>query len=70
MKLYEITLKPGSSNPAVDALLAAGATVVESLTPDQLDKARKLEASGFVAEEIASALGVNKYAVVQALETF
>ena len=70
VKLYEITLKPGSSNPAVDALLAAGATVVESLTPDQLDKARKLEASGFVAEEIASALGVDKYAVVQALETF
>jgi hypothetical protein len=69
VKLYEITLVKGKSNPAVDALLAAGATEVsDKLTPEQFDKAKKLEAAGFVAEEIASAMGVNKYAVVAALE--
>jgi hypothetical protein len=69
VKLYEITLAKGSSNPAVDALLASGAEVVaEKLTPEQFDKAKKLEAAGFVAEEIASTMGVNKYAVVAALE--
>ena len=70
MKLYEITLVKGKSNPAVDALLAAGAEVVETLTPAQLEKAKKLEAAGFVAEEIASTMGLNKYAVVKALELF
>jgi hypothetical protein len=52
----------------VDALLEMGAEVAEKLTPAQIDKAKKLEAAGFVAEEIASTMGVNKYAVVQALE--
>jgi hypothetical protein len=69
VKLYEITLAKGVSNPAVDALLSAGATeVADKLTPEQFDKAKKLEAAGFVAEEIASTMGVNKYAVVAALE--
>lgn len=69
VKLYEITLAKGTSNPAVDALLASGATeVADKLTPEQLEKAKKLEAAGFVAEEIASTMGVNKYAVVAALE--
>lgn len=69
VKLYEITLVKGNSNPAVDALLSAGATeVADKLTPEQVEKAKKLEAAGFVAEEIASTMGVNKYAVVQALE--
>jgi len=69
VKLYEITLAKGASNPAVDALLASGATeVADKLTPEQYDKAKKLEAAGFVAEEIASTMGVNKYAVVAALE--
>lgn len=69
VKLYEITLAKGTSNPAVDALLSAGATeVADKLTPEQLEKAKKLEAAGFVAEEIASTMGVNKYAVVAALE--
>lgn len=69
VKLYEITLVKGKSNPAVDAILATGATEVgDKLTAAQIDKAKKLEAAGFVAEEIASAMGVNKYAVVAALE--
>jgi hypothetical protein len=69
VKLYEITLVKGKSNPAVDAILATGATeVADKLTSEQIDKAKKLEAAGFVAEEIASAMGVNKYAVVAALE--
>lgn len=69
VKLYEITLAKGVSNPAVDALLSAGAEpVADKLTPEQLEKAKKLEAAGFVAEEIASTMGVNKYAVVAALE--
>lgn len=70
VKLYEITLTKGKSNPAVDALLAAGAEPVETLTAAQLDKVKKLEAAGFVAEEIAETMGVNKYAVVKALELF
>lgn len=69
VKLYEITLAKGTSNPAVDALLSAGAEVVDApLTAEQIEKAKKLEAAGFVAEEIASTMGVNKYAVVKALE--
>jgi hypothetical protein len=68
VKLYEISLAKGVSNPAVDALLSAGAEVVDKLTPAQVDKAKKLEAAGFVAEEIAETMGVNKYAVVSALE--
>jgi hypothetical protein len=69
VKLYEITLVKGKSNPAVDAILATGATeVADKLTAAQIDKAKKLEAAGFVAEEIASTMGVNKYAVVAALE--
>ena len=69
VKLYEITLVKGKSNPAVDAILATGATEVgDKLTAAQIDKAKKLEAAGFVAEEIASTMGVNKYAVVAALE--
>lgn len=68
VKLYEITLAKGNGNPAVDALLNMGAEVAEKLTPAQVDKAKKLEAAGFVAEEIAETMGVNKYAVVQALE--
>lgn len=70
VKLYEITLVKGNSNPAVDALLKAGAEPVEGLTPAQAEKAKKLEAAGFVAEEIAETMGVNKYAVVKALELF
>lgn len=68
VKLYEITLVKGKTNPAVDALLSMGAEVTEKLTAAQVDKAKKLEAAGFVAEEIAETMGVNKYAVVQALE--
>jgi hypothetical protein len=68
VKLYEISLAKGKSNPAVDALLELGAEVADKLTPAQVDKAKKLEAAGFVAEEIAETMGVNKYAVVSALE--
>lgn len=72
VKLYSIAIEKGSSNPAVDALLSAGATesAGDKLSDEQTAKAKKLEAAGFSTEEIAEALGVNKYAVVTALETF
>jgi len=60
VKLYEITLAKGKSNPAVDALLEVGATPVASgkLSDAQVAKANKLDAAGFNHEEIAEALGV------------
>lgn len=71
IKLYSIALEKGSSNPAVDALLASGAKELpadgDKLDAEQLKKAQKMEAAGFDAAEIAGALGVNKYAVEQAL---
>ncbi len=74
VKLYSIAIEKGTSNPAVDALLATGAKeIVEDgkLNAEQAAKARKMEAAGFDTAEIAGALGVNKYAVEAALsETF
>lgn len=71
VKLYSIAIEKGSSNPAVDALLSSGATETgDKLSDEQTAKAKKLETAGFSVEEIAEALGVNKYAVVTALETF
>jgi hypothetical protein len=60
VKLYEIKIEKGKSNPAVDALLEAGAKPVASgkLTDEQIAKANKLEAAGFDASEIAATLGV------------
>lgn len=74
VKLYSITIEKGTSNPAVDALLASGAKEIadgDKLTAEQVAKAKKMEAAGFDVPEIAGALGVNTYAVEQALsETF
>ena len=72
VKLYSIAVEKGNSNPAVDALLASGATEVadDKLSAEQVKKAQKMEAAGFDTAEIAGALGVNKYAVEQALSTF
>lgn len=66
VKLYKIDLKKGTSNPAVDTLLAAGATPVaegDKLTPAQIAKIEKLSNGGFSDEEIAEALELNLYAV-------
>jgi hypothetical protein len=74
VKLYGITIVPSKSNMAVDALLAdtLGATPAKEeatpLTDEQKTKITKLSAAGFSDEEIAEALGVNKYAVVGFLE--
>ena len=74
VKLYGIAIVPSKSNVDVDALLAdtVGATPVKAeapaLTDDQKAKITKLSAAGFSDDEIAEALGVNKYAVVGFLE--
>ncbi len=76
VKLYGIELEKGTSNPDVDALLGdvLGATPADGakLTPAQVAKAKKLATAGFVAEEIAESLSVNKYLIDQVLdnETF
>lgn len=72
VKLYGIELEPSTSNPEVDALLeevldakpAKGA----KLTAAQLTKVKKLAAAGFVAEEIAESISVNKYLIDEVLE--
>lgn len=74
VKLYGIAIVPSKSNADVDALLAdtVGATPVKAEVPalsdDQKAKITKLSAAGFSDDEIAEALGVNKYAVVGFLE--
>jgi len=74
VKLYTIAIEKGTSNPAVDALLASGAKEIgggDKLSAEQTAKAKKMEAAGFDIPEIAETLGVNKYAVETALsETF
>lgn len=72
VKLYGIELEKGTSNPDVDALLGdvLGATPADGgkLTAAQVTKVKKLATAGFVAEEIAESLSVNKYLVDQVLE--
>lgn len=75
VKLYGISIVPSKSNADVDALLAdtlgakpAKAEAEVVLTDEQKTKITKLSAAGFSDEEIAEALGVNKYAVVGFLE--
>jgi hypothetical protein len=68
VKLYGIELTPATSNPAVDALLASGATEVKGakivgLTPKQAGIANTLQSNGFDAAEIAENLGVSVEAV-------
>lgn len=70
VKLYTIALVKGTSNPAVDTLLAQGAKAADGdkLSAEQIEKVNKLSEAGFSDEEIAETMGVNKYAVVSALE--
>lgn len=76
VKMYGIEIEPATSNPDVDALLAetTGAKPVKKgaegakLTAAQIEKAKKLSVAGFVAEEIAEAMSVNKYLVEELLE--
>lgn len=80
VKLYGIEIEPATSNPDVDALLAETtgakpakkATDGAKLTAAQIEKAKKLSAAGFVPEEIAEAMSVNKYLIDELLdgETF
>jgi hypothetical protein len=72
VKLYGIELKPSTSNPAVDALLSAGATEVKSAKIEALDAkqtkvAETLQSNGFTAAEIAEQLGVSVSAVESVL---
>jgi hypothetical protein len=76
VKLYGITIKPVKSNPDVDAILASqGAEPAQkkssdTLTEEQIAKARKLAEAGFDDKEIAETMGVNRYSVISAIETF
>jgi len=65
VKLYSITLVKGTSNPAVDTLLAQGAKPAEGdkLSAEQIEKINKLSNAGLTDEEIAQSMGINKYAV-------
>lgn len=75
VKLYGIEIQPATSNPDVDALLVetTGAKPVkktaegDKLTAAQVEKAKKLATAGFVAEEIAEAMSVNKYLIEELL---
>lgn len=78
VKLYTIEIEPATSNDAVDALLASGATPVaspavagkiEALTEKQVKVAETLQANGFTSEEIAENLGV-VVSAVEAVLTF
>ena len=79
VKMYGIEIEPATSNPDVDALLAetTGAKPVKKgaegakLTAAQIEKANKLAAAGFVADEIAETMSVNKYLIEELLgDTF
>ena len=76
VKLYGIEIEPATSNPDVDALLvettgakpAKKAAEGAKLTAAQVEKAKKLATAGFVSEEIAEAMSVNKYLIDELLE--
>jgi len=72
VKLYGIELEAATSNPDVDALLGEvlDAKPVEGgkLTAAQITQVKKLATAGFVSEEIAESLSVNKYLVDQVLD--
>lgn len=73
-KLYGVTIVEGKTNPDVDKVFAdAGATPVakdDKLTAEQVAKIKKFSEAGMDDADIAEALGVNKYAVITAIETF
>lgn len=71
VKLYSIAIVKGTSNPAVDTLLASGAKPIDDgdkLSPEQIKKIATLSESGFNDEEIAEAMKLNRYQVVAVLE--
>lgn len=75
VKLYDITLDEGKSNPEVDELLtdtlgAKPAAKGGKLTAAQKQKVKKLETAGFDANEIAEAMGIDMALVEAELETF
>lgn len=66
VKLYTIAIAKGTSNPAVDTLLAQGAKSDDDgdkLSSEQISKISKLSVNGFSDEEIAEAMSVNVYSV-------
>lgn len=74
VKLYGIDVVAPTSNSAVDALIASGATEVKGGKIVELDAKQKkvaetLQANGFTAEEIAENLGV-EVSSVNAVLTF
>lgn len=74
VKLYGIDVVAPTSNSAVDALIASGATEVKDAKIVELDAKQKkvaltLQANGFTAEEIAENLGV-EVSSVNAVLTF
>lgn len=71
VKLYSIAIVKGTSNPAVDTLLAAGAKPVADsakLSPEQIQKIQKLSNAGLTDEEIAESMNLNRYEVIAVLE--
>lgn len=72
VKLYSIALVKGTSNPAVDTLLAQGATPAPSgkLSAEQIEKIKKLQASNFDVSEIAAMTKVSEEDVAEALGLF
>lgn len=72
VKLYSISLVKGTSNPAVDTLLASGAEAVsdsDKLSAEQIEKIKKLSSAGLNDEEIAESMHLNRYSVISVLET-
>lgn len=70
VKLYKITLVKGTSNPAVDTLLAVGAEPVkedDKLDAETIKKIETLSSNGFSDEDIFDALKgkVNLYSIVK-----
>jgi uncharacterized protein with beta-barrel porin domain len=70
VKLYTIAIVKGTSNPAVDTLLAAGAKPVDGdkLSAEQIEKIKKLSGAGLNDEEIAESMHLNRYSVIAVLE--
>jgi uncharacterized protein with beta-barrel porin domain len=71
VKLYGITIVPSKSNPAVDAVLAAGGKPVadgDKLSAEQVAKVKKLAEAGFDSPDIAETMKVNLYSVEAILD--
>lgn len=70
VKLYSIAIVKGTSNPAVDTLLAQGAKAADGdkLSAEQIEKIKKLSGAGLNDEEIAESMHLNRYSVIAVLE--